>query len=150
MTTEVKEYVENKPLTEIRKIHGTSGKLLEPDESKLLFKLLMVCNSGEEDKSNMEGVNEQFFIQVIRKRIEVMKLPIEFTSTGIMCFFLFPKSVGAAVAMLIDCLTVYEGKKVDANLIGTLYPSGFYKEEALEDYIDNYLKPKKVKWSHVY
>ena len=57
---------------------------------------------------------------------------------------------GKGVALLIDCLTKHKGETITLKELTELYPWGFYKEEVCEDYIDNYLKPKKVKWAELY
>jgi len=145
-----KLYIENLPLKKINQRHNSGGKLMTPEQSKLYLDLLCICHDGQ-DKDDPKEFDDSFPIQVAKKRIEVFKLPIGFTPTGYVSMPIFTDVIGGIVVILIDCLTKYEGRKnIDARMIGNLYPGGFYKEETLDNYIDNYLKPKKVKWSEIY
>lgn len=94
-----------------------------------------------------------FFSAVVKQRIESMKLPIGFTPHALLAINALADRVGSAVVILIDALTKYEGTVVTTSELADLYPSGFYDEETLTDYIDNYLKPRnptKVKWAEIY
>jgi len=91
-----------------------------------------------------------FVPQIIKRRVEVLNLPLVLTNTGLWGTICFAKNPGQAVVLLIDFLTRYEGEKLTANKLCELYPFGFYNEDALCDYIDNQIKPKKVKWSEIY
>lgn len=97
----------------------------------------------ENDKPHM--------IKVIEKRIDVLNLPVKFTPNALYSTMVFCENVGSAIVFLIDALTKFEGEEVTLNMVYTeLYPNGFYTRESFEDYIDNYIKPKNVKWSEIY
>src|SRR4030042_1767272 len=98
-------------------------------------------------------VGEDFFIKVLENRIEVMKLPITFTIGAKLSILSFAKVIGHMIIILIDCLTKYYVDKpvvIDCQKLIELYPFGFYREEVVIDYVDNYLKPRKVKWAEIY
>lgn len=99
------------------------------------------------DKSNTEFPP---LLNIMLLRIEKMELPIKFTQTAVIGCLGLVRNPGQIVVFLIECLTMYEGKTVDMDKISHLYPAGFYNEEALADIIDNYMKPRKCKWSWVY
>lgn len=89
-------------------------------------------------------------LNIVLKRIEVLELPIKFTQTALIATLALARNPGKLVVLLIECLTMYEGKTIDVEKLSHLYPAGFYKEEALADIIDNYMKTRKCKWSWVY
>jgi len=94
---------------------------------------------------------EIFVIEVILKRIEVYNLPIKFTPEGLIAAYAITENnPGRAIALLIDCLTQWEGQTVKAAMLADIYPFGFYNEETFTDYVDNYLKPSKIKWAELY
>ena len=86
----------------------------------------------------------------VRKRIEVMKLPISFTSTALFSFAAFTGVVGGYITILIDCLNKFEDKIVTLDDLIDLYPNGWYTEESFGYYVDNHLKKKTFKWAEVY
>jgi hypothetical protein len=98
----------------------------------------------------LEDIEKSFLIQVLNKRIEVIKLPISFTPTAKMGILAFVDRAGYLVTLLIDCLNAFEGKKVDIEMLAALYPVGFYDEPTLDRYIDGFLKPRRVKWAEIY
>jgi hypothetical protein len=98
----------------------------------------------------LEDIEKQFLIQVLNKRIEVLKLPITFTPPAKMAILAFVDRAGYLVALLIDCLNAYEGKEITPEMLADLYPVGFYDEATLDRYIDNYLKTRRVKWAEIY
>ena len=111
----------------------------------------MADKKGEKPSEEvMRAVEGSFLIQILNKRIEVFKLPIQFTSSAKMAILAYVDRPGSLVALLIDCLTAYEGKTVDVNMLVELYPDGFYDEETMIRYIDEYLKPRTVKWAEIY
>jgi len=94
-------------------------------------------------------------IEIMVKRIEVFKLPIEFTPEGLIASYAMTENnPGRAVTLLIDCLTKHEGKTVNASMLADMYPHGFYSEETLMDYVDNYLRNieirNQIKWAEIY
>jgi hypothetical protein len=126
---------------------------MDEEQSKLFTTacLLEGRQPGQDDLAALEkSLSEQFFIKVLDKRIEAMKLPIQFSQTGKMAALAFVKVVGAMVVLLIDCLNAYEGKTITTAELADLYPIGFYDEATLERYVDDYMKPRRVKWSDVY
>ena len=114
--------------------------------------LFVAATMGEIQKSpiNKEELSKLFLAQIINKRIEVMKLPIKFTDHALVAVSAFCDRPGYAVALLVDCLNKYEGQTVDCGMLADLYPMGFYDEPSLMKYVDDYLKPRKVKWAEIY
>lgn len=128
----------------------------------------MYTYNGELDKetfttlfmlANMENNNDpfpdipsegRFLSNIVRKRIEVLKLPIVFTEYAYMYVDLFVDRPGSAVLFLIDALTKYEGQTVTIKKLAELYPHGFYDEETLVTIIDEELKTGKRKWAEIY
>lgn len=149
------QYITNKPLEKIKQ--GIGGAPMG-DKAAELF---VLCATNEaaningcfaESASTIPDDKLNFVMKVARLRIEGMKLPIEFTKTGFLAATALSEgNVGRMVTILIDCLTEYEGdRKITADKLAKLYPMGMYSNTAFEDYIDNYLKPRKVKWAEVY
>ena len=97
-----------------------------------------------------DAVEEHFLVQVLDRRIEAFKLPIKFTVPAKLAVLAYVDRPGGVVTLLIDCLNAYEGKTVDVGMLTDLYPEGFYDEKTLMRYVDDYLKPKKVKWAEIY
>lgn len=123
---------------------------LEKEYSGVLTTLLLQVNITKSD--DMPGDKElPFTSKVVKKRIEVMKLPIEFTDAALLSIDIFTQgNPGRAVVFLIDALTKFENGIVSLNdVCEKLYPMGFYTEEALEEYIDG-CKDRKYKWSEIY
>lgn len=118
------------------------------------IRITMVLLAALEDVSvqgaEPENVEIQFLIQVLNKRIEVMKLPISFDGPAKTAVLALVDRAGAVVVLLIDCLNAFEGKTVTVNMLMDLYPLGFYDEPTLMRYIDDYMKPRRVKWAEVY
>lgn len=104
----------------------------------------------EKKKKADPALDEQLLVQILNKRIEVLKLPIQFTDGAKMCALALVDRPGSMVALLIDCLNNYEGKTVTSRELADLYPTGFYDEPTMLRYIDEYLKPRKVKWAEIY
>lgn len=102
-------------------------------------------------KPSVESELFPFACQVVQKRVKAFNLPIKFTDNALLSITAFVgNNPGRTVALLIDALTKYENKTVTVEMLCELYPWGIYTEESLGDYIDNYLKPKKVKWAEIY
>jgi len=94
-------------------------------------------------------------IEIILKRIEVLSLPIKFTTTGLLGAYAFTENnPGKAMILLIDCLTIYEGKTITAEMLADIYPFGFYSEDTTNSYVDDYFKNLEVrpyvKWAEIY
>lgn len=112
-------------------------------------KLLITCALAEGKELKMTD-ELPLLSQIVKKRIEALKLPIKFTDWGLMAINALVRVPGAAVALLIDALTMFENKEVTVSDLCELYPFGFYDEESFEKYIDDFLKPRKVKWAEIY
>jgi len=141
---------------------------LEQEATKLLAYLVM----GESSNPNHpidKTIEKEMPIQIIQKRINVLGLPIKLNSYALISSLIFSTNAGRAVVFLIDILrslpnsgelhskwcdkklTEDDIKSIDLNYIcENVYPFGVYKEEVFGDYIDNYLKPRKVNWSEIY
>ena len=152
MTVEVT--IENEPF--YKKAESTKfTSPLSEDTSDLLLKLFMVdadCKKTGNKGPTIEECRKDAMCDLIMKRIDAFKLPLNFTPTGLLALtFLTEGRPGKAVVGLVDILTKFEGKdEITMSDIYDLYPNGMYNEKTFEDYIDNYLKPNKVKWAEIY
>ena len=80
-----------------------------------------------------------------------MKLPIKFTlKAKFILWVLTEQNPGKMMVALIDCLTHYEGTEVTDDQVCELYPDGFYTDDSVRNYVDNYCKTKLCKWSEIY
>jgi hypothetical protein len=86
----------------------------------------------------------------VKKRIEVMDLPIKFTPLALLAINCFCDRPGAAVLLLVDALNYFKDKTVTVQTLRELYPVGFYTEAAMIDRVDNELKTKKDFYGYVY
>lgn len=123
-------------------------------EDSLFFLNLIIADANLR-KSNvaLEPIRDDekgLAVKIVERRIEVMRLPISFSTTGLASIQLFARSAGHAVAILIDALNMFEGKEVTAEDFAQLYPDGFYTDDAFALYVEEYLKPRKIKWSDIY
>lgn len=93
-----------------------------------------------------------FPVQVILKRVEVMKLPIQFTFTGLLGITALTTSPGEVVLALIECLNAYEGKQVSIREIADLYPWGFYNQDKFEAKVKELVEDPdtRCKWAGVW
>ena len=133
------------------KSEANTSPLSQTGTKIFLAAVMLETKSQTEPIPTLSEVEHTFTMKVILKRIESLQLPISFSTTGLIAMEgLAEGNPGRAVTLLIDCLTAYEGKEVSAYDISKLYPWGFYNEAVFEDYVDNYLKPRKVKWSEIY
>ena len=115
---------------------------------------MVLTFADQKDKQEEFKIPEEelpFTCRIVQKRIEALKLPITFSKTALFAVDLFAMgNPGRAVALLVDCLTKYEGLNIGMKELTELYPWGFYNTETFEDYVDNYLKPRKLKWAEIY
>jgi len=117
---------------------------------------VMMESSGEKAIPMEELRKERIHsIEILLKRIEVLKLPITFTPEGLIAAYAMTENnPGRAVTLLIDCLTEHEGGTINASMLADMYPYGFYNEETFTDYVDNYLKNpdtrNQIKWAEIY
>ena len=121
------------------------------------YAMAVMMESSEEQRVDLEELRKLniLSIEIILKRIEVLKLPIAFTPEGLLASYAMCENTpGRAVAILIDCLTSFESKTVTAGMLADLYPHGFYNEETFTKYVDNILKnpevKNQIKWSNIY
>lgn len=129
--------------------HGLSpvAKPLTYEQAKLLAVAAMLEVQKAESVPSVEDVD---LIKILDKRLEAMKLPIHFTGPAKVAVLSLCSVAGEVVVLLIDCLNAYENKTVSPTDIANIYPEGFYDRESFERYVENYIKPKKVKWAGVY
>ena len=74
-------------------------KVLTKEQAEFLLRCITLENGNADVK---EIVNEIFFAKVIQKRIEVMKLPIQFTDYALLATNAFCEVVGEAVVLLME------------------------------------------------
>lgn len=126
-------------------------KPMSPKQTELFLRATMSEMQDPDKKLGYDENNDAFFLcAIIKKRIEVMKLPIEFTDTALLGICSLVDRPGCAVALLVDCLNAFEGQKVTVSKLASLYPWGFYDEESITRYVDEYLKPRKCRWAEIY
>lgn len=123
---------------------------LDNERMEILTLSLLAEGTGQAIDPKARNNPNWFLCAIIEKRIEGLKLPIKFTDFALIAHLAFSDRPAKSVIVLIDALTRYEGKTVTAEMLCELYPDGFYTEMAMIDYIDNYLKARKVKWSEIY
>ena len=126
-----------------------------PLEKDFFSLLLAAITKTEEECTKLVGMlakdNMNHSLKILEKRIEVMALPISFTSGGkLTALALTQGNPGRMIALLIDCLTQHEDRKINPEMLCVMYAIGFYSEASYIQYVDTYLKTKTVKWSEVY
>lgn len=119
---------------------------------KETFKVLFTMALMEKEQKPFPDIPKEgrFLSNIIRKRVEVLKLPISFTEYAYMYIDLFVDRPGSAVLLLMDALEKYENQTVDIKKLAELYPDGFYDEETLIKIIDEEIKTGKRKWAEIY
>lgn len=123
-------------------------KPMDSRQSELF--ILAAIESVSPGVANADKINNDMRSQIIDKRIEVLKLPIKFTTSAKLAVLALTDNPGKVVALLVDCLNNFEGQEITSREIAELYPVGFYDDATFERYIDEYLKPRKVKWAEIY
>jgi len=104
-----------------------------------------------EPRTNLPEEELPFTLKMLNKRLEVMDLPIKITERAKwLLFILTEQNPGKMNVALIDCLTEYSEGKVDYDEVVDLYPMGFYTDESVIDYVENYIKPRLCRWSQIY
>lgn len=91
--------------------------------------------------------------KIVKKRIDVMKLPLKYNTTGITSVSLFVDRAGFAVLFLIDCLNILIPLNLDMtckNICMYVYPHGFYTDESAINIIDEFIKTRKIKYAEIY
>lgn len=114
--------------------------------------MLLVCVSLEQKGTQLSpNLEYPFLSQVVKRRIEVMNLPIKFNDAALIAVNAFCSNPGRAVVLLIDCLNKLEGKTVTVDLLcKEVYPFGVYTDEEFEKIVDEKIRTRKMKWSEVY
>jgi hypothetical protein len=121
---------------------------LSRQDAETLLQLGMLERQGyvvpDEDLENF------LLAQIVKRRIDVMNLPVKYTNLGLAAIGCFAHNPGQAVALLVDFLTKYENGTITVENLCELYPFGFYNEDSFTDYVDNKLKTRSVKWAEIY
>lgn len=138
----IKEEVKN-----LRLDVSTTSRLDE-EQFKLLIMLSQLNNTHE-------ALIEEAFdfpYKLIKKRLEVIKKPIEMTPRAIGALAVLTNGVpGRLVMSIIDALNnPTKDNKWDLQDICNLYPNGFYSDKTFENIVDNYLKTKELPNSDIY
>ena len=132
---------------------------LSTEETEMLASLIMADKYDRERTLESKEVETflrtDFPTQVIKKRIEAMKLPISFSNSAYLATPIFAKVTGAVVILLIDCLMVYGESRKDnpitiEDICTRIYPWGKYSPEALEKRIDDIKANPKKDWNYIY
>jgi len=132
------------------KVLQDKSQPLREDQQKILMSMVLSEMSKDDISEMMKEVNQIHLIQILKKRIEVLELPIKFNDYALGAILSFCDRPGAVVLLLIDCLQEYENEEVTVDKLVNLYPFGFYNEQAMIDRIDNEIKTGKSKWSEIY
>lgn len=136
---------ETKPTAKELGFHP-SYKKMDKEQSMMFLQVMMGSPKGE-----IPDEEAPFILKVLRSRIAALNLPIKFSVKGeVIAMILSDGIPGRMMALLIDCLTRFEGQEVTEEELVDIYPWGFYSDESFADYIDNYIKPRKCKWSDIY
>jgi hypothetical protein len=139
--------------TELIKTAKELGFIGQPKEMDDTHTRLFIIASMSEEEDLAAGLAEDpiFAVQILEKRIEVGQLPITFTASAKLASIAVTEgNPGRMVVLLIEALTKHEGETIDCNHIAELYPFGFYDETTFIDLVDNYIKPRLIKWSEIY
>jgi len=130
-------------------------KPMSEDAAKLFLEAVVVESSlykqgRDAFDFNIPENERSLAMQIILKRVEALKLPIKFSPLALCALEAFADNPGKVVVILIDCLCKFPNQTVDVQKLSEVYPWGFYKEDAFDDYVDNYLKPRKSMWAEIY
>ena len=114
--------------------------------------LLIHCLLIEQETPDFEVKEEDLHLlgKIIKKRIDVLKLPIKFNNIALLSVTIFCAVPGHAVVLLIDCLNKYENETVTVGKLCELYPMGFYTDKEVQRYVEEEIKTKLKKFSYVY
>lgn len=150
MDTETKPYFTSAlPKSVEVGFEGHSTKLTETQAQLLVGILMAPTEIVIPDNEKLP------IMQIVQKRITGYNLPIKFTDAALLYIaILSDGNPGKAMVILIDSLQRYGNDKdvveVTTSDLCELYPWGFYTYDSFVDYIDNYLKNRKVKYSEIY
>ncbi len=124
---------------------------MDRDDTEIFIKCVFAEAQGANiDLKKDSGIEVPFLTKILLQRIEAFELPISFTPVAALGIGALVKNPGQTVALLVDALNKYEGESVDMEKLSELYPFGFYTQDSFEQYVDQYLKPRKVKWAEIY
>lgn len=123
---------------------------MSKDGTEIFIKCVMAEQAGAKIDLHDGSLEVPFLTDILLKRIEGLKLPIAFTPIAALGINALVNNPGKAICLLVDALNKYEGETVTMEKLSELYPSGFYTEDSFEKYVDEYLKPRKVKWAEIY
>lgn len=132
---------------------GFKAEYLPMSEEQIttLTRLIFSALYRESDLNEMPESEKPFALKMIEKRISALELPIQlFPSAKIAMLILTDGVPGKMNAALIDLLIKHENNDITVTEVCETYPIGFYSEKSCSEYIDNYLKTKKTKWSEIY
>jgi hypothetical protein len=131
---------------------GQKYQMLTPEQAKLLAQIILSNNEHAE----IAETDYPFLSQIVKKRVEALKLPIKLSPAALIAVNAFTDRPGSAVVLLIDALNKYtteedyknwlqkkpspEPREITVSDLCMLYPEGFYTEAALTDLIDNTMK----------
>lgn len=138
-------------------MEGTA-RPLRPEAMQTLIMLAMVSENfkrhpnperekkiTDELEENLTGVS-----LIIRKRMEVLELPIQFDIFALTAVVIFADgNPGRAMMVLIDALNKYEGQTVSIEDLCQLYPDGIYDEESFGKKLAK-IRAREEKWSEIY
>jgi hypothetical protein len=118
---------------------------------------LLVTDDDETTEIIERDKKLPFPMRVLKGRLVKAELPINFTVNGAIAMTAVTHgNPGRMVAGLVNILTHYvDVKKSENHIVNVsdvvrVYPNGDLNEENMLDYIDNYLKPNRVKWAELY
>ncbi len=126
------------------------SEAMNEDGSSIFIQCTLAELSGASIDLEAKDFEIPFLTQIILQRIKAFSLPIEFTPCAALAINALVNNPGKAIALLVDALNKYRGEVVNMDKLANLYPNGFYTEDSFEKYVDEYLKPRKVKWAEIY
>lgn len=129
-----------------------NGTPLTTENSHLLVRLLMMERNNESlpTKVIKNFLDANVAAQILKKRIEVLGLPIKFSDAAYCAISCFCNVPGHVVVLLIDCLEEFENETVTVDKLCMLYPVGFYTDEDFRSIIENKEEFLKRKWAYIY
>jgi hypothetical protein len=113
---------------------------------------LLICLQAEQIHGDIDisEYDMNFFGKVVKKRIDVLNLPISFTNLALLSLDCFCEVTGEAVVVLIECLDKYYEQTVTVKKLCLLYPNGFYTKDEFEKYVETKIKTGQIKFSTLY
>jgi len=121
---------------------------LSQEDAAFLLQALAIERTGQDLPP--EDVEASLLASIVKKRIDVLQLPVKYTTLGLLSIGCFAKNPGKAIVVLIDFLEKFENETITAEKLCTLYPWGFYNERSFTDYVDNFIRAGKARWAKIY